>query len=75
MNPIREELLFQLALMKPEEERAAFLGRECGDDAALRQRLEALLAAHDQPEGPLADTAPAAGPTLKIEFADVWRSS
>src|SRR5437879_4823077 len=28
-------------------ERAAFLARACGDDAELRRRVEALLAAHD----------------------------
>jgi serine/threonine protein kinase/tetratricopeptide (TPR) repeat protein len=28
-------------------ERAAYLARVCGDDAALRQRVEALLTAHD----------------------------
>ena len=50
MNPNREELLFQLALTKPATERSLFLERECGDDKALRQRLEALLAAHEQPE-------------------------
>ena len=50
MNSNREELLFGLALLKPALERAAFLDRECADDAALRQRLEALLAVHDQPD-------------------------
>ena len=49
MNPSREELLFQLALTKPVAERAAWLARECGEDKALRARLEALLAAHEQP--------------------------
>ena len=27
--------------------RAAYLDRSCGDDAALRRRVEALIAAHD----------------------------
>ena len=31
------------------EERAAVLAERCGDDAALRRRVEALLRAHDQP--------------------------
>lgn len=48
MNPNREELLFQLALTKPVGERVGFLDRECGGDSALRARLEALLAAHEQ---------------------------
>lgn len=50
MNPNREELLFQLALSKPAEKRAAWLDAECDGAPALRQRLEALLAAHEQPE-------------------------
>ncbi len=66
MNPSREELLFQLALTK----RVAWLDRECGDDAALRARLEALLAAHEQSVTALdAPTAPAR-PTVKLDFAD-----
>ncbi|HEX5397846.1 MAG TPA: protein kinase [Verrucomicrobiae bacterium] len=70
MNPNREELLFQLALMKPASERVAFLDRECGDDKALRARIEALLAAHEQSEGMLAEPAPAAKATMKLELAD-----
>ncbi len=57
MNPNREELLFQLALMKPAAERAEFLDRECGEDKALRARLESLLAAHEQSGGMLATRA------------------
>ena len=57
MNPNREELLFQLALMKPVEERVTFPDRECGDDKESRQRLEALLTAHEQSEGVLAESA------------------
>jgi hypothetical protein len=49
MNSNREEALFQIALEKPAAERAEFLDRECGPDKALRQRLEALLAAHESP--------------------------
>ena len=54
MNPNREELLFQLALTKRAEERAAWLDRECGSDPALRARLDALLGAHEQPDTLLA---------------------
>ena len=50
MNPTREELLFQLSLTKPAAERALFLDVMCDGDPALRQRLDALLAAHEQPE-------------------------
>jgi len=50
MNPNREEALFQLAPIKPAAKRAAWLDAECEGDATLHQRLEALLAAHDQPD-------------------------
>ena len=50
-SPSREEALFALALEKPTTERAAFLDAMCEGDAALRARLDALLAAHEQKEG------------------------
>ena len=45
----REAALFAMALEKPVAERAVFLQAVCGSDGELRQRLETLLAAHDQP--------------------------
>jgi WD40 repeat protein/tRNA A-37 threonylcarbamoyl transferase component Bud32 len=54
-----EQALFALALKKPAAERTAFLDRECGEDAGLRQRIEELLAAHESP-GPFPE--PPAGP-------------
>ncbi len=45
-----EETLFELALNTPAADRAALLDRECAGDAALRGRVEALLAAHDRLE-------------------------
>jgi len=47
MKPPLEDTLFTLALRKPEAERAAFLERECGDNTALRRRIDELLAAHE----------------------------
>ena len=64
MSQTREESLLKLVLEKPLAERAAFLGVLCGEDAALRERLEALLAVHEQPSEALpqeeatADTSP-----------------
>ncbi len=43
----REAALFAFAIEKTIAERAAFLQAVCGGDRALRQRLDALLAAHD----------------------------
>ncbi|HEY5913214.1 MAG TPA: serine/threonine-protein kinase [Verrucomicrobiae bacterium] len=68
MNSSPEELLFALALSKPVAERASFLDRECANDSVLRARLDKLLAAHEQSEGVLEETAPVAGGTMKLEF-------
>jgi eukaryotic-like serine/threonine-protein kinase len=69
----REEALFAAALQRPSSERAAFLDGACHGDPALRARLEALLAANEQPNELLGDdAAPAEGaaPTMKIEFVE-----
>src|SRR5882672_2857973 len=66
----REEALFAAAIARPEAERAAFLDGACLGNSALRQRLDALIAAHEQPEKSLtADTARAKA-TIKLDFAD-----
>jgi len=44
----RLQRLFEAALKLSETERDAFLDRECGDDASLRQKIEALLEADEQ---------------------------
>ena len=67
MNSSHEEALFALALEKPVEKRAAFLDVICEGDSAMRTRLEALLAAHGQPE---ALPATAVKTTIKLEFTD-----
>ena len=70
MSPSPEEALFALALAKPVEKRAAFLDVTCEGDAALRQRLEALLAAHEQPDNLGPTQAEAARPTIKLDLTD-----
>ncbi|MCP5523334.1 MAG: protein kinase [Verrucomicrobiales bacterium] len=57
----REQALFAAALQRPPEARGAFLDDACQGDRVLRTRLEALLAAHDQPDTALADDALGAG--------------
>ncbi|MDB6032843.1 MAG: serine/threonine protein kinase [Verrucomicrobiales bacterium] len=66
----RESALFALALEKPLSERSEFLRAVCGSDPALRQRLESLLAAHDEPDALLPEQAKVVRGTMKIEFAD-----
>ena len=39
--------IFEEAIALPKEQRAEFLERACGGDAALRRRVEALLRAHE----------------------------
>jgi hypothetical protein len=67
----REAALFQAAIQLTGTARASFLENACAGDLALRQRLEALLAAHEKSEGALAEPAPAANATMKIELAEV----
>src|SRR5262245_9594401 len=55
--------LFEAAVeLANADERARFLDREC-PDAALRQEVEALLAAHDKPDSLFAET------TVRVEAA------
>src|ERR1044071_3304405 len=65
----RESALFALTLEKPVTERAAFLQAVCGEDRALLQRLETLLAAHDQPVELLATRALKETSTLHVADA------
>jgi hypothetical protein len=66
----REAALVALAIEQPTAARAVFLQAVCGDDQGLRQRLEALLAAHEQPETPSTSQADSAEPTIKLDFSD-----
>jgi len=49
---------------------AAFLDVRCEGDAALRSCLDALRAAHEQPETLRATQAKAARPTIKLDLTD-----
>jgi len=46
-SPNREEAVFEAALKLPAEQRADYLRKACGDDTALRAKMEALLQAHE----------------------------
>jgi serine/threonine protein kinase len=65
----REELLLTAALEVPADKRDAFLKGACLGDPALRQRLEALLAAFASP-GELATKSPTnVAATVKLDMA------
>jgi eukaryotic-like serine/threonine-protein kinase len=68
MNSTPEESLFVETLKRPVSERAAFLEAACHGDPALRERLEALLAAHEQP-ATLSDTRVADRPMKRSDLA------
>lgn len=70
MPPSNEEALLTLALAKPAAKRAGWLDAECDGDAALRQRLQALLAAHEQPETLPATQAETTRPAIKLDLAE-----
>jgi serine/threonine-protein kinase len=53
------EGLLDLALELPPEERSGFLARACGEDAALRNRVQRLLDSCERPDGWLDGQAPA----------------
>jgi serine/threonine protein kinase len=57
-----EESLFAAVLEQPRDERSRFLEEACGTDAALLQRLRALLAAHEKAVGILDQPVPPQGP-------------
>ena len=63
-EPAQSEVeVLNAALELPREQRAAYLDKACAGDTPLRQRVEALLRAHEQAEGFL--EAPAAGLNFK----------
>ena len=64
-NQSEKEIFLAALEKKTPEERAAFLDGACAGDLTWRERLERLLAAHEQPETLLADQAEAARPTMK----------
>ena len=65
--PERDELIFEAALKLPPAERAGYLDQACAGDAELRQRVEALLRAHEQAGHFLTEPAPPPpGATIQI---------
>ncbi len=69
----RVKALFLAAIERGDPaDRQAFLRTEVGDDAELRDRLDALLAAYEQPSGAL--DRPLASDPLSTEALDATRS-
>lgn len=64
-DPYGDVKMFTEALQFPAEDRASFLETACGDDAALRRRVEALLKAHDRAGDFLDETPDGFGATAE----------
>jgi serine/threonine-protein kinase len=67
----REERIFAEALALPAEERPRFLDQACEGDASLRQRIEALVRAHESAGGFMAAAADVAPPAAPSDSAEV----
>src|SRR5271154_5836515 len=66
-SPNREEVIFEAALKLPLEQRADYLQKTCGDDAALRERIEGLLKAYQDAGGFMEE--PAARKTIVLSLS------
>ena len=66
-TPSAESLFLAAAEIAQPQERTAFLARECGGDLALRERVEGLLASHEEAGDFLEPSAPS--PEMEAEFA------
>jgi serine/threonine protein kinase len=62
----REEAIFHGALQLPQEQRAEYLRQACGGDQSLRDRVAALLQAHEQSGAFLKESAPPAQRTTMV---------
>jgi eukaryotic-like serine/threonine-protein kinase len=68
-SPHREEALFEAALKLTPAERAEYLQKACGADAGLRERVAALLQAHEEAGGFLeSPAAPARNKTIVLSL-------
>ena len=65
----RVEEIFQNALDLPASDRAQYVMRECGDDAALRAEVESLLAAASEPSTLIEDSVSGAARDLYASAA------
>jgi len=63
-----ENTLFTEASRLPAEERGAFLDEKCGNDAALRSRVESMLNADDAPGAPSTGSFSGADPDSPVPF-------
>src|SRR5438132_452155 len=64
-SPMNDESIFAEAIAKAAPERPSYLEAVCRGDADLRDRVEALLRAHDNPDPFLEGPSPEPAPTIE----------
>jgi len=69
-DPKRAQAVFLAAAEHDVNDRAALLDSECGSDAELRQRVESLLQAHDDPGSFLDQATGEPGPTIDLPLSE-----
>ncbi len=67
-EPNAEKSIFEAAVQYPPEQRTGFVERACGRDVRLRNRVEALLQAHEQ-AGPFLERPSVAGSVKDLLLA------
>src|SRR5262245_60020521 len=76
VDPKRVKEIFMAVSEAAPGERAALLDRECGGDAELRQRVEALLQVHEEPDSflrkPRAESTAAYQPALGLQVGQTF---
>ena len=76
VDPKRVKELFMAVSEAAPGERAALLDRECAGDAELRQRVEALLQAHEEPDSflrrPRGEATAAYQPALGLQVGQTF---
>src|SRR5262249_5537482 len=70
MNPSSAKSIFLAAIEMPPAERVGFVQEATADDAALRERVEALLSAHDDPASFLETPAASFGATVDLAHCE-----
>src|SRR6185312_11323018 len=68
-SPNRDAEIFEAALKLSAEQRAEYLQETCGNDAALRGRIEGLLKAYQDAGGFMEEPAASAGKTIVLSLS------
>src|SRR5258708_96180 len=71
VDPNAAKTIFLAAIEAPPLDRESFLNEATAGDAALRERIEALLGAHENPDSFLEESAAQFGAALDLSAAEL----